>query len=183
MSKEEISFKENNYDPLNNAIDESIRAQRAKSSWQYAKVFGLVLVSIGILAVLLAWAYNITKKPNPDLVRKINEVDKKFEQSKSLDKKQEKVIDGKVVKYNQETLRFLKTKSRKFTIFTRFTYSTTKDLLEGNKPKLVTCYMSDGAIDFEFDTSKEKQSENLEILGITYAQAKAYQKYCQYNNY
>ena len=92
MSRENISFKENNYDPLNNAIDESIRAQRAKSSWQYAKVFGLVLVSIGILAVLLAWAYNIFKKPNPDLVRKINEVDKKFEQSKSLDKKQKHTL-------------------------------------------------------------------------------------------
>ena len=183
MRKENISFKENNYDPLNNAIDESIRSQRAKSSWQYAKVFGLVLVSIGILAVLLAWAYNIFKKPNPDLVRKINEVDKKFEQSKSLDKKQEKVIDGEVIKYNSETLKFLTAQSGKFSILTRYGYSTTKDLLEGNKPKQVTCYMTDGAIDFEFDSSKELQSENLELLGITYAQAISYKKYCQYSNY
>ena len=183
MRKENISFKENNYDPLNNAIDESIRSQRAKSSWQYAKVFGLVLVSIGILAVLLAWAYNIFKKPNPDLVRKINEVDKKFEQSKSLDKKQEKVIDGEVIKYNSETLKFLTAQSGKFSILTRYVYSTTKDLLEGNKPKQVTCYMTDGAIDFEFDSSKELQSENLELLGITYAQAISYKKYCQYSNY
>ena len=61
----------------------------------FAKVFALVLVSIGILAVLLAWAYNIYKKPNPELVKKINEVDKKFEQSQNIDKRQEKIIDGK----------------------------------------------------------------------------------------
>ena len=183
MSRENVSFKENNYDPLNNAIDESIRAQRAKSSWQYAKVFGLVLISIGILAVLLAWAYNIFKKPNPDLVRKINDIDKKFEQSKSLDEKEEQIIDGEVIKYNSETLRFLSAKSGKFSILTRFTYSTTKDLLEGNKPNKITCYMTDGSIDFEFETPKETQKENLELLGITYAQAKTYQKFCQYNNY
>tara|TARA_Y100000294_G_C8562705_1_gene339647 strand:+ start:1894 stop:2445 length:552 start_codon:yes stop_codon:yes gene_type:complete len=183
MSKETISYTENNFDPLNKAIDESIREQGARIAWQYAKVFGLVLVSIGILAVLLAWAYNIFKKPNPDLTRKINEIDKKFEQSKSLDEKEEKIIDGEVIKYNSETLRFLSAKSGKFSILTRFTYSTTKDLLEGNKPNKITCYMTDGSIDFEFETPKEIQKENLELLGITYAQAKTYQKYCQYNNY
>ena len=71
MSKEQVNFTEHNYDPLNSAIEESIRAQRAKSSWMFAKVFALVLVSIGILALLLAWAYNIYKRPNPEIVRKI----------------------------------------------------------------------------------------------------------------
>ena len=61
MSKETITYTENNFDPLNKAIDESIRAQRARIAWQYAKVTALVLISIGILAVLLAWAYNKTK--------------------------------------------------------------------------------------------------------------------------
>ena len=65
MSKEQIGFTENNYDPLNNAIEESIRAQRAKSSWMFAKVFALVLLSIGILAVLLAWAYNCLLYTSP----------------------------------------------------------------------------------------------------------------------
>ena len=83
----------NNFDPLNKAIDESIRAQRARIAWQYAKVIALILVSIGILAVLLAWAYNIYKKPNPDLVRKIDEVDKRFEQSERLDDKEEKIVE------------------------------------------------------------------------------------------
>ena len=93
MSKEQVNFTEHNYDPLNSAIEESIRAQRAKSSWMFAKVFALVLVSIGILALLLAWAYNIYKRPNPEIVRKINEVDRKFEQSKNIDRQQEKKAD------------------------------------------------------------------------------------------
>ncbi len=94
MSKETITYTENNFDPLNKAIDESIRAQRARIAWQYAKVAALVLVSIGILAVLLAWAYNIYKKPNPDLVRKIEEVDKRFEQTQRIDNDEEKIIEG-----------------------------------------------------------------------------------------
>ena len=94
MSKETITYTENNFDPLNKAIDESIRAQRARIAWQYAKVAALVFVSIGILAVLLAWAYNIYKKPNPDLVRKIEEVDKRFEQTQRIDNDEEKIIEG-----------------------------------------------------------------------------------------
>ena len=77
MSKEKLGYSENNYLPLNNAIDESIRAQRAKSSWQYAKVFALVLFSIGLLALLLAWAYSIFKKPNPELVKTLKQMEQK----------------------------------------------------------------------------------------------------------
>ena len=181
MSKENISYKENNYDPLNSAIDESIRAQRARSTWQYAKVISLLLVSIGILAILLAWAHNIYKKPNPELVKKIEEVDRKFEQSKSLDKKPEKIVDGEVIKYNSETLRFLEAKSNGFTIYTRFTYKTTKDLLEGNKPKTITCYVGKTGITFEYEQPAEQQKESLRLLGLSYEQARSYQKYCQYN--
>ena len=64
MSKEQIGFTEHNYDPLNNAIEESIRAQRAKSSWMFAKVFALVLVSIGILAGAVCLAAESTV-PSP----------------------------------------------------------------------------------------------------------------------
>ena len=49
----------------------------------------LILVAIGLLAVLLAWAYNIYKKPNPELVRKIEEVDKRFDQSQRIDNDEE----------------------------------------------------------------------------------------------
>ena len=181
MSKEKIGYTENNFDPLNKAIDESIRAQRARIAWQYAKVLSLVLASIGILAILLAWAYNIYKKPNPELVEKINVVDEKFEQSQNIDKEQEKVVDGEIIKYNSETLRFLNATAEGFNIMTRITYSTTKDLLEGNNPKKVTCYISKGGIKFEYEQPQETQINELENLNLTYAQAKNYQKYCKYN--
>ncbi|WP_440928714.1 hypothetical protein [Candidatus Pelagibacter sp.] len=181
MSKETIEYTENNFDPLNKAIDESIRAQRARIAWQYAKVIALILVSIGILAMLLAWAYNIYKKPNPELVKKINVVDEKFEQSKNIDKQQEKIIDGEIIKYNSETLRFLNASANDFNIVTRITYSTTKDLLEGNSPKEVTCYISKGGTSFEFEKPQENQLIALQNLNLTYAEAKNYQKYCKYN--
>ncbi len=181
MSKEQVNFTEHNYDPLNSAIEESIRAQRAKSSWMFAKVFALVLVSIGILALLLAWAYNIYKRPNPEIVRKINEVDRKFEQSKNIDKKPEKIVDGQIIKYNSETLRFLTAQSGDYSIFTRITYETTKDLLEGNEPKKIECYIAKGNTNFEYEKPVEAQRDALKILNLTHSDAKKYQKFCKYN--
>ena len=51
MSKETITYTENNFEPLNKAIDQSIKEQRSRTIWRYAKVTALILVSIGILAV------------------------------------------------------------------------------------------------------------------------------------
>jgi len=181
MSKEQVNFTEHNYDPLNSAIEESIRAQRAKSSWMFAKVFALVLVSIGILALLLAWAYNIYKRPNPEIVRKINEVDRKFEQSKNIDKQQEKIVDGEIIKYNSETYRFLEARTVKFNVTTRLTYKTTKDLLEGNSPEKIECYISDGITKFEFDDPDRDQKEAIKNLNTTLNELKTYKKYCKYN--
>ena len=87
MSKETVGYTENNYDPINNAIEESIRTQRAKSSWQYAKVFALILASIGILCILLAWAYSIYKKPNSKILDKLEKVEKIIYQEKEIEKK------------------------------------------------------------------------------------------------
>tara|TARA_B110000858_G_C17620946_1_gene388964 strand:+ start:168 stop:719 length:552 start_codon:yes stop_codon:yes gene_type:complete len=172
-----------NYDSVNQYIDDQAKLKRSVSNWRNAKSISLILLTIGFLVLLLSWAYNIYKKPNPDLMRKINEVDKKFEQSKSLDKQQEKIVDGKVVKYNQETLKFLSATSGGFNIQTRFVYKTTKDLLEGNKPETVECYIGKGSISFEYERDKDMQASSLELLEITYEQAKTYQKYCQYSNY
>lgn len=181
MSKETVSYTENNFDPLNKAIDESIREQKARIMWQNAKTISLILMSIGLLIVLLAFAYNIFKKPNPELVQKINEVDKKLEQSKNVDKQEEKIIDGEIIKYNSETLRFLNTSVDEFSVMTRLTYATTKDLLEGNNPKKITCYISKGGITFEYEQPENKQLNELKNLNLSYAQAKNYQKYCKYN--
>ena len=181
MSKETITYTENNFDPLNKAIDESIRAQRARIAWQYAKVIALILVSIGILAVLLAWAYNIYKKPNPDLVRKIDEVDKRFEQSERLDDKEEKIVEGEVIRYNSTTQRFLTSYEDGMSITTRITYDKTKDLLEGNPPREVTCYLQKGVVKFEYDEQLSSQQEALNLMNISLPKANSYKKYCKYN--
>ena len=176
--KEAISH---NYDPVNQYIDDQARLKRSASSWRYAKSISLVLIAIGILVLLLAWAYNIFKKPNPELVKKINEVDKKFEQSQSLDKSQEKLVDGKIIKYNLETLRFLVANNDGYSIMTRITYDTTKDLLEGNRPSKIQCYIEKNGVSYEFDLPQETQVENLPLLGLNIDQAKSYQRYCQYD--
>ena len=181
MSKETITYTENNFDPLNKAIDESIRAQRARIAWQYAKVTALVLISIGILAVLLAWAYNIYKKPNPELVRKIEEVDKRFDQSQRIDNDEQKIVEGEIIKYNSTTQRFLTSYADGMSITTRVTYNKTKDLLEGNVPKEVTCYLQKGVVKFEYDEQLSSQQEALNIMNISLQKANSYKKYCKYN--
>ena len=181
MSKETITYTENNFDPLNKAIDESIRAQRARIAWQYAKVTAVVLISIGILAVLLAWAYNIYKKPNPELVRKIEEVDKRFDQSQRIDNDEQKIVEGEIIKYNSTTQRFLTSNADGMSITARVTYNKTKDLLEGNSPRKVTCYLQKGVTTFEYDEPISSQQEALNIMNISLQKANSYKKYCKYN--
>ena len=155
--KEAISH---NYDPVNQYIDDQARLKRSASSWQSAKSISLILVSLG---------------------QKINEVDRKFEQSESLDKTQEKLINGEIIKYNSETLRFLLATNNDYSIMTRITYSTTKDLLEGNQPKKIDCYIQKNGVSFEFDLPEETQLKNLPLMGIDINQAKSYKRYCQYD--
>jgi len=54
--------KENDYSPVNQYIDEQSRLRRARSFWINAKSWALIVVAIGILAVLLAWAYSLLNK-------------------------------------------------------------------------------------------------------------------------
>ena len=176
--KEAISH---NYDPVNQYIDDQARLKRSASIWRYAKSISLILVAIGVLFILLAWAYNIFKKPNPQLVKKINEVDKKFEQSQSLDKPEEKLLDGEIIRYNSQTFRFLNAESEGYKIVTRIKYSTTKDLLEGNKPQEVTCYIEQKGTTFEFDQNYNEQNESLKILGLNLNRAERFKRFCQYN--
>ena len=50
MSDKLITYYENNYDPLNRAIDESIKTQRSRTAWRYAKVISLSMMK---------WSYRI----------------------------------------------------------------------------------------------------------------------------
>ena len=54
--------KENDYTPVNQYIDEQSKLRRARSFWIRAKSWALILISIGFLVVLLAWAYSLLHK-------------------------------------------------------------------------------------------------------------------------
>ena len=54
--------KENDYTPVNQYIDEQSRLRRARSFWIRAKSWALILIAIGFLMVLLAWAYSLLHK-------------------------------------------------------------------------------------------------------------------------
>ena len=50
---------ENDYTPINLYIDEQSKLRRARSFWIRAKAWALILIAIGFLFVLLAWAYSL----------------------------------------------------------------------------------------------------------------------------
>ena len=64
MSDDKIQYDVHDYSPVNKYIEDQARLKRSASTWRYAKATALILVAIGILAVLLAWAYYLYKKPH-----------------------------------------------------------------------------------------------------------------------
>ena len=54
--------EENDYHPVNQYIDEQSRLRRARSFWIKAKSWALLIIAIGFLFVLLAWAYSLLHK-------------------------------------------------------------------------------------------------------------------------
>ena len=63
MSDEKIvKGIENDYNPVNQYIEEQSQLRRARSFWIKAKSWALILIAIGILLVLLAWAYSLLHK-------------------------------------------------------------------------------------------------------------------------
>ena len=103
------------------------------------------------------------------------EIEKKFEEQT------QKMIDGKLYKYNQTTFQFVSSEiiDNKYQVITRKKYPTTKDLLDQTGNYNETCYLSDGISRFEFDENANQQSESAKTLGLTINQAKGYEKYCQ----
>ena len=59
MSERITKGSENDYHPVNQYIDEQSKLRRARSFWINAKSWALILIAIGLLAVLLAWAYSL----------------------------------------------------------------------------------------------------------------------------
>ena len=54
--------EENDYHPVNQYIDEQSKLRRARSFWIRAKSWALLIIAIGFLFVLLAWAYSLLHK-------------------------------------------------------------------------------------------------------------------------
>ena len=62
MSDRITKGSENDYHPVNQYIDEQSKLRRARSFWINAKAWALILIAIGFLMVLLAWAYSLLHK-------------------------------------------------------------------------------------------------------------------------
>lgn len=86
MSDENIQYDVHNYEPVNKYIDDQARLKRSASTWRYAKAATLIMVGVGILAVLLAWAYYLYKKPHR--LVSLSEIEKKVLQN------EERLIDN-----------------------------------------------------------------------------------------
>ena len=64
MSDENIQYDVHDSEPVNKYIEDQSKLKRSASAWRYAKAATLVMVGVGVLAVLLAWAYYLYKKPH-----------------------------------------------------------------------------------------------------------------------
>ena len=62
MSERFTKGSEHDYHPINQYIDEQSKLRKARSFWIRAKSWALILIAIGILIVLLAWAYSLLHK-------------------------------------------------------------------------------------------------------------------------
>ena len=104
------------------------------------------------------------------------EIEKKFEEQT------QKMIDGKLYKYNQTTFQFVSSPliDNKYFVNTRREYATTKDLLDQTGNFKESCYLTNAIVDYEFDLgSEEMKSQSLKVMGLTENQVKGYEKYCE----
>ena len=109
MSDDKIQYDVHDYSPVNKYIEDQARLKRSVSTWRYAKATALILVAAGILAVLLAWAYYLYKKPHrlvslSDIEQKvINNEDRIINAERKLPKDEEvntsttsNILQGKI---------------------------------------------------------------------------------------
>tara|TARA_B100000029_G_scaffold81221_1_gene72290 strand:- start:215 stop:1066 length:852 start_codon:yes stop_codon:yes gene_type:complete len=106
------------YEPINQYIDEKARIRRTRSFWGYSKSAVLIMVGVGLLAVLLAWAYYLYKKPHRlvslDNIQeqvlqneeRLIDAEKKLPSDEEVNiKTGEKLLQEKINKKNQEILK------------------------------------------------------------------------------
>ena len=59
MSEKKTISSENDFDPVNRFIDEQSSIRRSRSFWGYSKSIAVILIAVGILAILIAYAYKL----------------------------------------------------------------------------------------------------------------------------
>ena len=101
MSERITKGSENDYHPVNQYIDEQSKLRRARSFWINAKAWALILIAIGLLAVLLAWAYSLLDRYY--VLKRVAGV-----QEKVIEEKVEQAIAGGNFKKTSENLSNLK---------------------------------------------------------------------------
>ena len=117
MAEKTVEYTVHDYDPLNKAIDENLRIKRTRSVWGYAKSAALIMVAVGILVLLLAYAYYLFKKPHRlvslDNIQKqvLKNEERLIDAEKKLPTDEEvniltgeKLLQEKINKKNQEIL-------------------------------------------------------------------------------
>lgn len=117
MAEEKIQYKENDFDPVNRFIDEQSAIRRSKSFWGYSKSIALILVAIGILAILIAYAFYLYNKK--DYLTRVDQVrQKSYERGVSESRSQINQLQSKVsnlessVKSSQLKIDGLETKNK-----------------------------------------------------------------------
>lgn len=101
MAEEKIQIKENDFEPVNRFIDEQSAIRRSRSFWGYAKSYALILISLGILAILLAYAYYLFKKK--DYFVQVDAVKRdSFQQGQATSKNQINNLNNEISKLRSD---------------------------------------------------------------------------------
>lgn len=100
MSEKITKGEGNDYTPVNNYIDEQSKLRKARSFWITAKSWSLLIIAIGIMLVLLAWAYSLINKHY--ILKRVGSV-----QEKIIEKKINEAISSEGISKSVSEIRML----------------------------------------------------------------------------
>ena len=173
MAEEKIQYKENDFDPVNQFIEEQSAIRRSKSFWGYAKSIALILVALGILAILIAYAFYIYNKK--DYLTRVDQVRQQaYERGVSGSRDQINQLQSKVntlessAKSSQLIIDGLETKNKALETDNQ---NLQKDFIKSRDEtaKLRTSMLENKEVKFyqkELDKIKEQAKENNSSVQI-----------------
>ena len=124
---------------------------------------------------------------NQELKDRINKLEEeKKEMEKELREKNEKIVDGKRVVYNENAAKFIKypadPKPGDIVVTTGLEWDTVESMMYGELHSKSWCYIErsgEMGATYWFDKNNIDQSVALNVMGITESKAKSYEKFCQ----